>query len=369
MGERMLKTWKALVAVLLLPLMAVALIACGSSDDDSSSSSDSTAAAETPAARVEGIDTAKVKKDLTVGVDNPYYLFHEDILIAQEKGYFREYGIDNVRIVETENPLPALIGGSLDFMLYDTDTTMAAAAKSGTTLPYLAVYLGGEANILGVRRGIDNAEDLKGTTITGGQFDSRNDFLMRQLLRENGVDPEKDVKLVSTGGQSNERLQAVIAGTVDGASLQLRHRKLLEDEGGKFLFERTDRVPQVGWSASPELADDPDTMAAFLAATLRAREFITDQANKDEVLGIVRDKGFDLPPDFVAAYGEENAPTYHVVDGGFRPADMDKFVNEQIELRIIPEGTDWHELVNLEPLWTAQRALGIPLNPDPAEMR
>jgi ABC-type nitrate/sulfonate/bicarbonate transport system substrate-binding protein len=365
----MLKTWKALLAVLLAPVLVVAIAACGSSGNDDSSSSASTAAAETPAARVEGIDTAKVKKSLTVGVDNPYYLFHEDVIIAQEKGYFREYGIDNVKIVETENPLPALIGGSLDFMLYDTDTTMAAAAKSGTAIPYLAVYLGGEANILGVGKGIETAADLKGKTITGGQFDSRNDFLMRQLLRENGVDPEKDVKLVSTGGQSNERLQAVIAGTVDGASLQLRHRKLLEDAGGKFLFERTDRVPQVGWSASPDMAKDPDTMAAFLAATLRARAFIDDQANKDAVLAIIRDKGFDLPPDYIEAYPNENNAQYHVVDGGFRPADMDKFVNQQIELRAIPAGTDWHEMVNLEPLWTAQRALGIPLDPDPSEMR
>lgn len=310
-----------------------------------------------------------MKKDLTVGVDNPYYLFHEDVIIAQEKGYFREYGIDNVRIVQTENPLPPLIGGSLDFMLYDTDTTMAAAAKSGTTLPYLAVYLGGEANILGVGKDIKTPEDLKGKTITGGQFDSRNDFLIRQLLRENGIDPEKDVEIVSTGGQSNERLQAVIAGTVDGASLQLRHRKLLEDEGGQFLFERTDRVPQVGWSASPDMAKDPDTMAAFLAATLRARAFITDQANKDEVLAVIRDKGFDLPPDFVAAYGDENNTEYHVVDGGFDPGDMDRFVQQQIDLRIIPPGTDWRDMVDLEPLWTAQRELGIPLNPDPASVR
>jgi ABC-type nitrate/sulfonate/bicarbonate transport system substrate-binding protein len=368
MGERMLKTWKALVAALLLPLLVVAVAACGSSSDDSSSSTTSSVA-ESPAARVAGIDTAKVKKDLTVGVDNPYYLFHEDVIVAQEKGYFREFGIDNVRIVETENPLPALIGGSLDFMLYDTDTTMAAASKSGTTLPYLAVYLGGEANILGVGPGIDSAEDLKGKTLTGGQFDSRNDFLIRQILRENGIDPEKDVKLVSTGGQSNERLQAVIAGTVDGASLQIRHRKLLEDAGGKFLFVRTQRVPQVGWSASPDMSKDPDTMAAFLAATLRARQFIDDQRNKDAVISIMRDKRFDLPPDYIEAYPDENNTSYHVVDGGFDPADMDRFVREQIDLRVIPPGTDWRKLVNLEPLWTAQRAIGVPLDPDPSEMR
>ena len=64
-----------------------------------------------------------------VGVDNPYYLFHEDILVAQDKGYFKEVGIDNVKIVTVEDPLPALIGGSVDFALYDTDTAIAAGEE------------------------------------------------------------------------------------------------------------------------------------------------------------------------------------------------------------------------------------------------
>ncbi|GAA3815412.1 ABC transporter substrate-binding protein [Sphaerisporangium flaviroseum] len=309
------------------------------------------------------IDKSKVKRELVVGVDNPYYLFHEDIVVAQEKGYFKEFGIDKVDIKTIEDPLPALIGGSLDMALYDSDTTIAAAKKSNTGVRFLSVYLGGEANILGVGKGINTAADLKGKTITGGQFNSRNDAILRELLTKNGVVPDQDVKIVSTGGQSNERLQSVIAGVVDGASVQIRHRELLERAGGKFLFEETRKVPQNGWAANELLTESPETVTAFLTATLKARQFITDQANKDAVLAMMTKKGFDIPSEFADAYSAENAPTYHVADGGFDPADMDKFIKDQIGFKSVPEGTDWRTYTSLVPLWRAQKILGLPFRP------
>lgn len=347
---------------------ATMLTGCGSSDSGGGGET-SAAAMPTNAEEINGtIDPSKVKKSITVAVDNPYYLFHSDVLVAQDKGYFQEVGIDNVEIVTVEDPLPALIGGSLDFALYDTDTTIAAAKKSNSGVRYLSVYLGGEANILGVSEGINSAEDLKGKTITGGQFGSRNDFLIRKLLTDNGLNPDSDVNLVSTGGQSNERLQSVIAGTVDGASLQLRHRSLLEAEGGKFLFEELGRAPQNGWSANKILTESPETAAAFLTATLRARQFITDINNKDEVLNLMATKDFDLPEPYRNAYADEQDPEYHIADGGFDVADMNQFINEQIELKVIPEGTNWREYVDLIPLWRAQKALDLPLRPTPEEM-
>ena len=347
---------------------ATMLTGCGS-DDSSGGAESSAAPAPTNAEEINGtIDPSKVKKKIIVGVDNPYYLFHSDVLVAQDKGYFKDVGIDEVEIVTVEDPLPALIGGSLDFALYDTDTTIAAAKKSNSGVRYLSVYLGGEANILGVSEGITSAEDLKGKTITGGQFGSRNDFLIRKLLTDNGLDPDTDVNLVSTGGQSNERLQSVIAGTVDGASLQLRHRSLLEAEGGTFLFEELGRAPQNGWSANKILTESPETAAAFLSATLKARQFITDVDNKDEVLDLMATKDFDLPEPYRNAYADEQSPDYHIADGGFDIADMDQFINEQIELKVIPEGTNWRDYVDLIPLWRAQKSLDLPLRPTPEEM-
>lgn len=347
--------------------MITALAACGSDDEGS----DAGAAPSMPSdeSDISGeIDTSQVQSELVVGVDNPYYLFHEDILVAEDKGYFDEVGIDSVEIKTIEDPLPALIGGSLDLALYDTDTAIAAAAKGAGDITYLATYLGGEANILGVGPGIETAEDLRGRTITGGQFGSRNDFLIRKLLTDNGLDPDTDVELVSTGGQSNERLQSVISGTVDGASLQLRHRELLEAEGGKFLFEEVGQVPQSGWSVGSLLEESPETVTAFLAATLKARQFITDMANKEEVLALAESMDFELPEEYKAAYEDENDPDYHTSDGGFEVADMDDFIETQTELEVIPPGTDWREFTNLVPLWRAQLANGLELRPALSDM-
>ncbi len=120
---------KRLLAVLGVGLaFATVLTACGG---DKPAAGGDTAALPTNADQVNAtIDTSKVKKDIVVAVDNPYYLFHEDVLVAQDKGYFKEVGIDNVKIVTVEDPLPALIGGSVDFALYDTDTAITAAKKS-----------------------------------------------------------------------------------------------------------------------------------------------------------------------------------------------------------------------------------------------
>jgi ABC-type nitrate/sulfonate/bicarbonate transport system substrate-binding protein len=357
---------KRLLALLGVGLtFAMVLTACGGGASSGGGQATST---PTNADEIDGkIDTSKVKKSVTVAVDNPYYLFHEDILVAQDKGYFKEVGIDNVEIITVEDPLPALIGGSVDFALYDTDTTIAAANKSKSGVRYLSPYLGGEANILGVHEGINTAADLKGKTITGGQFGSRNDFLIRKLLKDNGLNPDTDVQLVSTGGQSNERLQNLIAGTVDGASLQLRHKALIEKAGGKFLFQELGRAPQNGWAANKILTESPETAAAFLTATLKARQFINDMKNKDAVLDLMASKGFDLPQPYRDAYADEQNANYHTGDGGFDVKDMDQFVNEQMDLKVIPAGTNWHDYVDLVPLWRAQKALGLPLRPNPAD--
>jgi ABC-type nitrate/sulfonate/bicarbonate transport system substrate-binding protein len=356
-----------LAGVVGILLVAGSLAGCGSSGGSGSGALDSTRANLPKSANeITGtIDRSKVKKNLVVGVDNPYYLFHEDIEVALAKGYFKEFGIDKVDVKTVDDPLPGLIGGSLDLALYDTDTAIAAARKSNEGVRFLSVYLGGEANILGVGRGINSAADLKGKTITGGQFGSRNDAILRELLRANGIDPAKDVKIVSTGGQSDSRLQAVIAGTVSGASIQLRHEPLLQQAGGRVLFQETRKVPQNGWSVDKLLKESPETVAAFLAATLKARQFITDQANKDAVLSLMRARKYDIPAAYANVYGQENAPTYHVGDGGFKAADMDKFIKDQIGFKTVPPGTDWHKYTYLVPLWRAQKALGLPLDPPP----
>jgi len=86
------------------------------------------------------------------------------------------------------------------------------------------------------------------------------------------------------------------------------------------------------------------------------------------VLDLMATKDFDLPEPYRNAYADEQDPNYHIADGGFDVADMNQFINEQIELKVIPEGTNWRDYVDLIPLWRAQKALDLPLRPTPEEM-
>jgi ABC-type nitrate/sulfonate/bicarbonate transport system substrate-binding protein len=361
----MLQIRRLLLAMMALCALTFVVAACGG-DDEASESSQSKAGPTTK------IDPAKVKtKTWRVAVDNPHYLFQEDALIAQEKGYFKEYGIDGYKGSVTDTPIQAMLGGSVDMILFDTDTVIGAGAKTKQKLPVVAMYIENEANILGVRKGINSAEDLKKTKakIAVSGRGTRSFVKMQQLLTENGIDPDKDVELLDTGGQSNERLQQTINGTVDGGSVQLRHETILKDAGGKFLFKKVYPSPQLAWATTEKkLKEDPEGVAAFLAATLKARQFILDQKNKDDVLGLMETKKFELPPSFKDAYSTENAADYRGADGGWNPDLMDAFVKEAIDLKVIPPNTDWREYVDLTPLWRAQKAVGLKNRPSPSEM-
>ena len=367
----MARFWKSLLAGLAACALALGVAACGGDDGASSGSSSSQQAAPTNEADVNGtIDPAKVKtKTMRVAVDNPHYLFQVDALVAQDKGYLKEYGIDSYKGTVTDNPIQAMIGGSVDMVLFDTDTLMAAARKTGEDIRVIGMYINQEANILGVRKGINSADDLKKikAKIAVSGRGTRSYVQMQQMLKENGINPDTDVRLLDTGGQSNERLQQTLNGTVDGGSVQLRHETLLKEGGGKFLFKKVFDAPQLAWATTGDfLKKDPEGVAAFLAATLKARQEIVDIKNKDYVLNLMEKTGdFELPQSFKDAYSVENAPDYRGTDGGFPTADMDKLVQEQKDIGVIPKDVDWNKYVDLGPLGRAQKNLKLDLDPAP----
>ena len=346
----------------------------GDATDDAGDATDDAAqdgGGEFSADSLEPIDPASVEtKTVRVAVDNPHYLFQVDPLVAEDKGYFEEFGIEDYEGTVTDEVVPALLGGSVDLIVFDTDSTMGAGEKTGQKLPVIQMVISQEANILGCREGFETAEDLMeaNAKIAVSGRGTRSYVQMEDLLTENGVDLDK-VQLLDTGGQSNERLAQTINGTVDCGSMQLRHRSLLEDEGGTFVFERRYDAPQLALATTCEFYEaNPNTVAAYVAATLKARQFGVDQGNKDEVLGLMEELGFELPPAFKDAYNIEQDGAYRGETGGWDPELMETLLAEQAELGAIPE-LDWRDHVELEPLWRAQAQLGIePLTPDPSTL-
>jgi NitT/TauT family transport system substrate-binding protein len=365
------RLWRVLLALTMVFALTFVVAACGDDEEEPAAQEETTDGGS--AAASGDIDPAAVKtKTFRIAVDNPHYLFQVDALWAKEQGYLEEYGIDDVEITVTDNPIQAMIGGSVDMILFDTDTVIGAAAKTKQDMKVIGMYIEQEANILGAK-GFDSPEELKGSNakIAVSGRGTRSYVKMVQMLEEAGIDPESDVQLLDTGGQSNERLQQIINGTVDAGSIQLRHETILEEAGGKFLIKKVYESPQLAWATTGKLLEeDPEGVAAFLAATLKARQEIIDgTTHKDDVLALMETMDFELPQSYKDAYEVENAPDYRGRDGGWDAKNMDPFVEEAIELEVIPPDTDWRDYVDVEPLWRAQEALGLEKRPTESEMQ
>lgn len=342
---------------------AVYLGACGGNEEATSQSgedpgSEAGAAVET---------NAEVLDQLTIGVNNPNYASQLPIFVALDQGYYADAGLGEVEVLATDEYIPGLIGGSLQLTQGDTDGLIGAAAESGEPITYLGTYRGSEWRILGVGPDVATVEDLRGQAVSGGTLDDRNTFLMRQVLEELGLDPDADVEFVPIGGNSDARLQAIIAGQIQGGSLFPRHQAQLEAAGGKFLYEELFPTPQEGIAAmGPFLAENRATVVAYLTANIRARQYLQDLDRQDEVIAMMRENDFEIPEEFEPLYAveiEQISP-----DGGFEAEEMDEFIAQSIELGNVPEGTEWRDLIDLEPLWEAQEANDLPRRPDPSSV-
>lgn len=302
-------------------------------------------------------------KALRMGDFNPNYATQWSYRLAQALGFFKEVGIEELEVTVSEEYLPGLIGGSLDITHGDTSVFLSSGEASGLPVKMISLYRDKEWWIMGVRAGIETAEDLKGAKITGGPLDGRNTWVMKQVVTELGLDPETDVDFVPVSGASDGRLQALLAGTVDAASLFPRHQAGLEGAGGKFLYQELQQVPQEGFGAMGDwLAANEDTALAWAQADVKARKWMFDPANKDAAYKTMRDLGFEIPPEFEAQYQlelDQISP-----DGGFESAQiMDDFVKSLAITGDVPEGLDWRKYVDMKYVWAAQEANGLPKRP------
>ena len=245
----------------------------------------------------------------------------------------------------------------------DTNVLLGSGAASGLPMKIISIYREKEWWIMGCRKGINTAADLKGGKITGGPLDNRNTYIQKEIVKKLGLDPEKDVEFVPMSGGSDGRLQAVLAGTVDCASLFPRHRFGLEEAGGKFLFAEATSAPQEAHAAMGAWLDkNEDTAYAFVYADIKARQWLFDPANKDEAYKIMIDLGYEIPPAFVELYQVELDQISP--DGGFENAEaMDNFVKELQLTGDLPQGIDWRKYVDMKYVWAAQEALGLPKRP------
>src|SRR5262245_44332920 len=130
--------------------------------------------------------------------------------LAQSKGFLRDEGLDAENIQMAGNvPISALVNGDIDY--FTAVITGVRAAIQGLPLRVVACYVPSNPVMLIARPEFKSVKELKGKTLGIQSFGGAINVQMNMILRHFGLDPEKDVKFLSTG-EGASRLAAMKQG-------------------------------------------------------------------------------------------------------------------------------------------------------------
>jgi NitT/TauT family transport system substrate-binding protein len=217
------------------------------------------------------------------------------VFIAQDKGYFRDAGLDiELKFFDAAQPIAvATTSGDLDFGVTAFTAGLYNLAGKGTLkviggmsrekpgYPLIGYFASNNAYAAGLK----TPKDLAGKRIAMTQVGSSFHYSLGLLADKYGF-KLSDVKIVPLQSLSNAAA-ALKGETVDAALLPISTaRKLMDDGGAKFLGWVGDETPwQLGAVfASPKTLANKALVTKFLTVLERA-----DREYHDVILASVRD--------------------------------------------------------------------------------
>jgi NitT/TauT family transport system substrate-binding protein len=156
--------------------------------------------------------------------------------VTAEKKIWAKYGYDVETILVSggARAVPALVSGSVQF-LFGSDTGVTTAQLQGIPLVRLGVTMNTLGSSLITQSGIQSVRELKGKILGISRGRDASYVRLAKLLRDNGLNPNDDVKFLSIGGGEGGRLSAVKAGVVHGTMLFPPLDLIARNEGLKVL--------------------------------------------------------------------------------------------------------------------------------------
>jgi NitT/TauT family transport system substrate-binding protein len=162
--------------------------------------------------------------------------------IAKDAKIYEKNGLDVelVLLRGSGQTSAAIVSGSI-FGSPVTTPTVMLADLGGADLVTVAHTVPGVQTKLLVRQEIKKPEDLKGKKIGISSLGSLGDFLERYIMRKYGLEPVRDVLLISVGGPP-EVLQALTTGAIDGGDLSYPVNAAAEKLGFRVLWDARKEV-------------------------------------------------------------------------------------------------------------------------------
>jgi NitT/TauT family transport system substrate-binding protein len=261
--------------------------------------------------------------------------------IAQERGFYREQGLNVLTIMATSQAgIQGLLGGSFDFSQILGQTS--AAILHGAPLKNVMVFDTKPLFWLFGSKKIKRVQDLKGGKLVGvSSIGANTDQMTREILAMNGIDPRRDVVIQGTGTGA-VRLAALLGGGLDAAIVNPTESLLARKQGLNELFFYGDYDLNIvsGGAAVTEktLREKTDLVRRFLRATLKA--LLWFRGNEKEAVERMAE-GFKISREDALAIYKATLKSY-TLDGTIPRALQERIISFQkkqlkVEKEIPPE--------------------------------
>lgn len=255
---------KKKIALILVMIMAIGMmVACGSNQGS----------------------TGELKK-VSIQIDGAAVPYYAPLYIAQEKGFFKEEGLDvEFFYAAAADIVKNVASGNVEFGFPNADSVIAARAQNIPVQVIHTTYQHGLGSTLFKKdSGITTPADLKGKTVAITSFGSPNYIQLQVMLKQAGLSVDDvNVKIVGTGAIVN----ALVTDEVDAMTFSMLRKFDLEASGvevNQFLSD--EYLPSHGnvlVTSEKLLKDDKDTAAKFVRALNKGLEYVINDHVEEAV--------------------------------------------------------------------------------------
>lgn len=210
--------------------------------------------------------------------------------VSKEAGLFAKYGLDVrlILILASTKAASSIIAGDVDLGLI------------GSTAPVLARLAGSDLVVIGnttthaifslmTQPTIAEPQQLKGKTLGVVRFGSVSDIGLRHALKNNNLDPTRDVQLLQIGG-IGEMLAAMKAGAIHGGlfppplsldAKRLGFRELMDPDRVDLRFSQSHLSVRQAY-----IKEHPETLRRFMKALVEGIHYL--KTHKDFSLRVLK---------------------------------------------------------------------------------
>src|SRR3989441_2830732 len=224
------------------------------------------------------------------------------IIMAEPMGFYKKHGL-NVQVFKASSWAmirDLSINGETDATHMLSPMPLAISLGVGSqAVPYVmpaVENINGQAITLATKhKGVKTAADMKGFKLAVPFDYSMHNFLLRYVLAEGGVDPDKDVQIRAV--PPPEMVANLRAGNLDGylGPDPFNQRAVFEEVGFIWMLSKDiwPGHPCCAFAAKREFAEKlPNTFKAVLSAIVDATQYAHDTTHRKEIAAAIAPRNF-----------------------------------------------------------------------------